>query len=114
MRQRRSASDGGLGNGSAPMTKPAPFLSTCPTCGQQQLQLAYTRRALLRLLATGNVIDAYCRACDVVWPISAQDQHSVATAIAAGQPRATPTPTGNDSPRRPVTGVTGSRLGNRG
>jgi len=52
-------------------------------CGQQQLQLAYKRRALFSLLMRGNIIDAYCVACDVVWPISAQERNSVATAIAA-------------------------------
>ena len=71
MRQRGSGFDRGLGNGSVPMTKPVSFFSTCPACGQQQLQLAYTRRALLSLLKTGNIIDAYCLACDVVWPVSA-------------------------------------------
>jgi len=89
MRQRRSIPDRGLGNGSAPMTKPVTFLSTCPACGQQQLQLAYTRRALTRLLASGNIIDAYCLACDVVWPVTAQERNLVATAIAAGQLGAT-------------------------
>src|SRR5215831_16104581 len=74
-----------LGSGSAPMTKPVSFFSTCPVCGQQQLQLAYKRRALLSLLKSGNIIDAYCLACDVVWPISAQERNSVATVIAAGQ-----------------------------
>ena len=102
MRQRRSVSDRGLGNGSAPMTRPVSFFSTCPTCGQQQLQLAYTRRALLRLLESGNIIDAYCLACDVVWPVSAQERNLVVAAIAAGPLGATPTPRGNESPRRPL------------
>jgi hypothetical protein len=61
-------------------------------CGQQQLQLAYTRRALFRLLESGNIIDAYCRACDVVWPINVQERSLVGTEIAAGQLGATPTP----------------------
>jgi hypothetical protein len=74
------------------MTKPVSFFSTCPVCGQQQLQLAYTRRALVSLLKTSNIIDAYCLACDVVWPVSAQERNSVATAIAAAQPGATPLP----------------------
>ena len=80
------------------MTKPVPFLSTCPACGQQQLQLAYTRRALIRLLETGNIIDAYCLACDVVWPVSAQERNLMVTAIAAGKLDATPTPRRNDAP----------------
>ena len=66
------------------MTKLVSFFSTCPACGQQQLQLAYTRRALLRLLESGNIIDAYCLACDLVWPVNAQERNLVATAIAAG------------------------------
>jgi hypothetical protein len=82
------------------MTKPVSFFSTCPACGQQQLQLAYTRRALLRLLESGNIIDAYCLACDLVWPVNAQERNLVATAIAAGQLGATSTPGGNDLPRR--------------
>ena len=82
------------------MTKPVPFFSTCPACGQKQLQLAYTRRALLRLLESDNIIDAYCLTCDLVWPVSKQDRDSVAAAVAAGHPGAPPTPKGNDSPRR--------------
>jgi hypothetical protein len=84
------------------MTKLFSFFSTCPACGQQQLQVAYTRRALLGLLKTGNIIDAYCLACDVVWPVSAQERSLVVAAIAAGQLRATPTPGRNESPRRPL------------
>lgn len=70
------------------MTKRVYFFATCPLCGQQQLQLAYTRRALAGLLKTGNIIDAYCLACDVVWQISAQERTSVATAITQGGPGA--------------------------
>jgi hypothetical protein len=74
------------------MTKPVRFLSKCPTCGQQKLQLAYTRRALLRLLETANIIDAYCLACDVVWPVSSEERKLMVTAIAAGQPGETSPP----------------------
>jgi hypothetical protein len=77
------------------MTKAVSFFATCPACGQQQLQLAYTRRALVRLLKSGNIIDAYCLACDVVWPVTAQERSLVVAAIAAGQLGATPTPGGN-------------------
>ena len=77
------------------MTKAVSFFSTCPACGQRQLQLAYTRRALLGLLKRGNIIDAYCLACDVVWPVTAQERSLVVAAIAAGQLGATPTPGGN-------------------
>jgi len=34
------------------------------------------------LLESGNIIDAYCLACDVVWPVNAQERNLVATAIA--------------------------------
>jgi hypothetical protein len=76
----------------ARMTKRVSFFSICPACGQHQLQLAYTRRALVSLLTTGNIIDAYCLACDVVWPVSAQERNAVAIAIAAGQLSAIPLP----------------------
>jgi hypothetical protein len=102
MRQRRSVSDRGLGNGSVPMTKPVSFFSTCPACGQQQLQLAYTRRALLSLLKTANIIDAYCLACDVVWVVSVRERNLVVAAIVARQLGATPTPGDQESPRRPL------------
>jgi len=65
------------------MNQRVSFFSTCPVCGQQQLQLAYRRRALVNLLKTGNIIDAYCLACDVVWPVSAGERNSVAAVIAA-------------------------------
>jgi len=68
-----------------PMTKPVSFFSTCPTCGRQQLQLAYTRRALISLLRNGNIIDAYCLACDAVWPVNAEERNLVVAAIAAGK-----------------------------
>jgi len=61
------------------------FLSACPICGKQQLQLSYTRGELLRLLRNANIIDAYCLACDVVWPVTVQERNSVAEAMAAGQ-----------------------------
>ena len=100
MRQRRSVSDRCQGNGSVPMGKPVSLFSTCPVCGQQQLQLAYTRRALLSLLKTGNIIDAYCLACDVVWPVSARERNLMVAAIAAAQLGATPTPGDKESPGR--------------
>ena len=77
------------------MLKRIRFLSTCPVCGEQQLQLAYTRRELLRLLENANIIDAYCLACDVVWPVNIQERNLVATTIAVAQLGATAT--GNNS-----------------
>jgi hypothetical protein len=66
------------------MNQRVSFFSTCPVCGQRQPQFAYRRRALLTLLKTGNIIDAYCLACDVVWPVSAEERNSVAAVIAPG------------------------------
>jgi hypothetical protein len=54
--------------------RPINFVSTCPACGQKRVQYAYTRHALVRLLEKGQIIDAYCRRCDVVWPVSAQER----------------------------------------
>jgi RNase P subunit RPR2 len=54
--------------------KPFHFVSTCPACGQKRVQYAYTRLALVRLLEKGQIIDAYCRRCDVVWPVSGQER----------------------------------------
>jgi hypothetical protein len=62
------------------MKNPAIFASTCPACGQQRLQHAYTRRALTRLLESSQIIDAYCVACDVVWPVSARERVVIANA----------------------------------
>ena len=50
------------------------FVSTCPVCGQQRVQYAYTQRALVRLLQKDQIVDAYCGTCDVVWPASAQER----------------------------------------
>src|SRR6516225_8922236 len=98
MRQRRSASNHVPRNGSTPVLKRVRFVSTCPVCGAQRLQLAYTRRALLRLLENANTIDAYCLACDVVWPVNVQERNLVAAAIAAGQLGATATGSNSAAP----------------
>ena len=55
-------------------SRPINFVSTCPVCGQPRVQYAYTRRALVRLLQKGQIVDAYCGTCDVVWPASAQER----------------------------------------
>ena len=73
------------------MLKRVRFVSTCPVCGEEQLQLAYTRRALLRLLENANIIDAYCLACDVVWPVNVQERNLLAGAIGRAQLSATAT-----------------------
>ena len=54
--------------------RPINFVATCPVCGQQRVQYAYTRRALVRLLERGQIVDAYCGTCDVVWPTSAEER----------------------------------------
>jgi len=61
------------------------FISSCPVCGHEQLQTYYTRRALSKLLVTGSMVDAYCGACDVVWPISAEEKIELTAAITLGQ-----------------------------
>jgi len=53
--------------------KPINFVSTCPVCRQQRVQYAYTQRELARLLQKGQIIDAYCGECDIVWPASAHE-----------------------------------------
>src|SRR5215469_9640998 len=65
------------------MKNPLIFASSCPACGQQRLQHAHTRRALIRSIETNQIIDAYCPECDTVWPISTQERGLVASAIAA-------------------------------
>jgi hypothetical protein len=52
----------------------ANFVATCPVCGQPRVQYAYTQRSLIRLLQKGQVVDAYCGTCDVVWHASAQER----------------------------------------
>ena len=58
------------------------FASTCPACGQRQLQRAHTRRALIRSIEMNQIIDAYCLECDLVWPISTEERVLIASAIA--------------------------------
>jgi len=65
------------------MSQCVTFISTCPTCGHPQLQDAYTRAALIRLLQRGRIIEADCLKCDVLWPISPEERAAVAEAIAA-------------------------------
>jgi transcription elongation factor Elf1 len=50
------------------------FVCTCPVCGQERVQHAYTGRALVRLIEKGQTIDAYCGTCDVVWGVSVQER----------------------------------------
>jgi len=75
-------------------SRPSPFVSTCPVCGQERVQYAYTRRALVGLLETGQKVDARCGTCDVVWPVSAQERVTIARAVLA-----------ESTERRAVTGA---------
>jgi hypothetical protein len=61
------------------------FSSTCPACGQQRLQQGHTRRALIGLIESRQIIDAYCFDCDMVWPVSTGERVVIARAIAIGQ-----------------------------
>lgn len=74
------------------------FASTCPNCGHERVQHAYSRRILLSLLNRRSNIDAYCNECNVCWPISETERRGLA-------PRASAL--GYD-PRRPVTTMTGN------
>ena len=63
------------------MKNPLIFVSSCPSCGRQQLQHGHTRRALTKLIESRQIIDAYCLECDVVWPVTAEERALVASAI---------------------------------
>jgi hypothetical protein len=67
------------------MKNPLTFLSTCPSCGRQQLQHGHTRRALTKLIESRQIIDAYCLECDVVWPVTAEERALIACAITTRQ-----------------------------
>jgi len=63
------------------MKNPLLFVSSCPSCGRQQLQHGHTRRALSKLIESGQIIDAYCLECDVVWPVTAEERALIACSI---------------------------------
>jgi len=63
------------------MKNPLIFVSTCPSCGRQQLQHGHTRRALTKLIESQQIIDAYCLECDVVWPVTAEERALITCAI---------------------------------
>lgn len=54
---------------SALLSDPVAFVSKCPHCGYEQLQDAYTRGFILRLLEIGHPIEGYCTPCDENWPV---------------------------------------------
>jgi hypothetical protein len=61
------------------------FVSSCPSCGRQQLQHGHTRRALTRLIQSCQIVDAYCFECDLVWPVTAEERALIARAITTRQ-----------------------------
>jgi hypothetical protein len=61
------------------------FLSTCPSCGHPRLQAGYTRGLLRRLIDIDHVIEAYCLACDALWPISTQERAVLCKAVTPDQ-----------------------------
>jgi len=67
------------------MKNPLIFVSTCPSCGRQQLQHGHTRRALTKLIESRQIIDAYCLECDVVWAVTAEERAVIAAAITTRQ-----------------------------
>ena len=67
------------------MKNPLVFASTCPACGQRRLQHGHTRRALITLIESRRVIDAYCLECDMLWPVSTEERRLIACKIAIKQ-----------------------------
>jgi hypothetical protein len=49
------------------------------------LQQGHTRRALITLIESRRIIDAYCLECDMVWPVSTEERVLIACAIAIRQ-----------------------------
>ena len=60
-----------------PMNGLIPFMSRCPKCGDRRLQEGYTHRMLRGLLNTQAKIEAYCNACDEIWPISGLERDGI-------------------------------------
>jgi hypothetical protein len=58
------------------------FLSTCPLCGKPRPQHGYESIELAHSLSGEQAIDAYCLACDVVWPISDEERSLLGSRIA--------------------------------
>ncbi len=78
------------------MKSPFVFASACPDCRQQRCQHGHTRRTLIRLIQSGQIIDAYCLSCDLVWPVSAEERVLIAQAIAVWRRNAPPQAGGKD------------------
>ena len=72
---------GALGVQSYSMSKPVPFLSECPSCGQERLLTGYEPDELTELLAAGAEIEGYCSSCDERWPISTEERADLSLAL---------------------------------
>ena len=59
-----------------------PFLSWCPGCGYPRLQLGHSLDGLLCLLDAELPVNAYCLACDLVWPIESRERAAIARGLA--------------------------------
>jgi hypothetical protein len=57
------------------------FTSACPKCQQQVPQHGYSRVVLFGFLDMLHPIDAYCPACDELWPISAEERQSIGASL---------------------------------
>lgn len=60
-----------------------PFTATCLKCQQQVVQHGYSRVVLFGFLDMLHPIDAYCPACDELWPISLDERHAIGASLAA-------------------------------
>jgi len=72
------------------MKNPFIFASTCPTCARRQSQHGHTCRALVRLIASRQTIDAYCLECDIVWPVTAEERVAIECAVEMSRSGTTP------------------------
>jgi len=72
------------------MKTPLIFASTCPTCARRQSQHGHTRRALVRLIASRQTIDAYRLECDIFWPVTAEERVAIECAVQTSRSSRTP------------------------
>ena len=59
------------------------FTATCPKCKQQVLQHGYSRVVLFAFLDMLHPIDAYCPACDQLWPLNVEERNTIGASLAA-------------------------------
>ena len=67
------------------------FVSTCPSCGREQPQDAFSAADLLRLLSGGYPIEGYCVPCDEFWAIDLKERVQLGEAVAAASKGTSPT-----------------------